>query len=282
MCINPQTITTPKGVKVVVSCQRCFECIRKRKLDWQIRIASEAYASDVSFFSLISYNEENLPDPDLPDKEAIQKLVKSLRMRLERNFYALKKDFNKPIELKYFIVSEYGEERNRLHYHALFFLKNVDFVLCNRLFWKELLENTWSKGFCSAFDLQPCNIAYVTKYIQKDYNMLLSSRLGLASWLSGVKAEDFTSWLYEQPSFVFMGKPHVAPRSWRMKLLGRLTNNQISRNMQIVRALDNHVDKIPLSDKILINEKFLSENPRYIREETKKFNNLDILPNGEF
>lgn len=282
MCINPQTITTPQGVKVVVSCQRCFECIRKRKLDWQIRIASEVYASDVSFFSLISYNDDFLPDPDLPDKGAIQRLVKSLRSRLERNFFAMKKDFNKPISLKYFIVSEYGEERNRLHYHAIFMINNVDYILCNRIFWKELLENTWGKGFCSAFDLQPCNIAYVTKYIQKEYNMLLSSRLGLANWLQGVRAEDFTEWLYVQPSFVFMGKPHIAPRSWRLKLLGKVNASLISNNIRCKNLHSNKPDKMSYTDKLLINEKFLSDNPRYIREEKQRFNNSDILPNGEF
>lgn len=282
MCINPQTITTPQGQKVVVSCQRCYECIRKRKLDWQIRIASEVYASDVSFFSLISYNEENLPDPDLPDKHAIQNLVKSLRSRMNRNFSEMRKDFSKPISLKYFIVSEYGEERNRLHYHALFMLQNVDYILCNRIFWKELLENTWSRGFCSAFDLMPQNIAYVTKYIQKEYNMLLSSRLGLANWLNGVRAEDFTDWLYVQPSFEFMGRAHVAPRSWRVKLLGKLVASTISNNIRCKNLHSNKPDKVSYTDKLLINEKFISENPCYVREEQPKSNNLDILPNGEF
>lgn len=282
MCVNPQTITTPAGQRVVVSCQRCFECIRKRKLDWQIRIASEVYASDVSFFSLISYNEENLPDPDLPDKHAIQVLVKNLRSRLNRNFSEMRKDFSKPISLKYFIVSEYGEERNRLHYHALFMLFNVDYIICNRIFWKDFLELTWGRGFCSAFDLQPCNIAYVTKYIQKEYNMLLSSRLGLANWLNSVRAEDFTDWLYEQPKFVFMGKPHIAPRSWRLKLLGKVNTQLISNNIRCKNIYSNKPDKIPFTDRLLINEKFINDNPRYLREEKPKLNNLDILPNGEF
>lgn len=268
---------TQHGKLITFECGRCFECIRKRKLHWTIRLSSQMSASDVAFFSLISYNEENYPDPDNYEKEEIQKLIKRLRSRLERNFFYMKKDFNKPITLSYFIVSEYGEEKNRLHYHALFFLDNVNECECNRVFWKSFLEETWSRGFCSAFPLDHKQITYCCKYMQKSYNMLLHSQsLGKQQYIKSAKDKLKYD---ELDTYPINGKHYVVPRSWREALRSGHHNTVASKSIKC--NMENQAPKMLLRDRITLNNAFLRDNPienkPYVRQD-----NSDIKPSKDF
>ena len=219
MCVSPKTFKREDGQLLTVPCGHCYQCIRKRKLDWEIRITSEQSVSTCSFFSLISYNEENLPNPPVADKESLQKLIRRLRRYLEYNY-------GKDVKLKYFIVSEYGEERNRLHYHAIFFIKGVYF---DRFQWKTLLETEWGKGFCSAYMLAPNWVHYCVKYMQKSYNMMLASRLGYDAYKQFAQSRYPVSEYNDDkmfiplddpdgfPKFYLKGRGYSLPRSWYEK-----------------------------------------------------------------
>lgn len=191
----------------------------------------------------------------------------------------MRKDLNEPIQLKYFIVSEYGELKNRLHYHAIFFLYNIKPTDCTFVFWKELLENTWSKGFCSAFELQQKTIVYTTKYIQKQYNMMLYSKsLGFEAFK---KVHGSDSLKYDEiDTYLINGKSFSCPRSWRDSLRGQ-QHNTIAAKALADKAF-NAPTRLTQRQKILINNKFVNDNPRIDVEKPIKQNNLDILPNGEF
>lgn len=265
------------GSLVTFECGRCFECIRKRKLHWTIRLHSELSIADVAFFSLISYNEENYPNPDNYDIPAIQKLVKNLRSRLNRNFKCMAYDPNRPIKLKYFIVSEYGEERNRLHYHALFYLYNVDESYCTRLFWKSFLEETWSKGFCSAFPLEQKQITYTCKYMQKQYNMLLYSRsFGKLAYMYNAKKELKHD---ELDTYVLNGKHHVVPKSWREQL--RSLHHNAVASVAIKNNIEQDNPRLSLRDRIALNNAFLRENP-IENKPIERQDNSDIEPSKDF
>lgn len=277
MCVSPVTLNQG-GKLVTFSCGRCFECVRKRKLQWIVRLHSQMSVSDVAFFSLISYNPENYPDPDLPEKSEIQKLIKRLRKRLNTTFHFFAKDLSKPIVLKYFIVSEYGELRSRLHYHAIFFLQNVDPHEVHYVFFKTLLEENWNRGFCSAFELEHKTIAYTCKYLQKDYNMMLYSKgLGKDAYLKTHifdRLEDDEIYTYS-----INGKLHPVPKSWQEEL-----DTPERRSVALANIKQNIEDSPPkllLRDRITLNNSFLRDNPI---NETEFIcnNNLDILPNGEF
>ena len=276
MCISPVTLNQ-NGKLQTFECGRCFECVRKRKLHWMIRLHGQMSVSDVAFFSLISYNEENYPCPDNYEKEEIQKLVKRLRSRLKRNFSFMKSDVNKPIKLSYFIVSEYGEEKNRLHYHALFFLENVNPNDCTRVFWKSFLEETWSRGFCSAFPLDHKQIVYTCKYMQKSYNMLLHSQsLGKEAYFS-VAPEKLN--YDELDTYVVNGKHHVVPRSWRDQLRKGSHNSVAAR--AISNKLENQQSKLTLRDRITLNNSYLRDNP-IENKPYERQDNSDIQPSKDF
>ena len=256
MCVSPKTIK--KGTQVItVPCGHCFQCIRRRKLDWEIRISSEMSVSSCSYFSLISYNEANYPDPDIADKEAIQHLIRRLRRFLEHHY-------GKDVKLKYFIVSEYGEERNRLHYHAIFFLYGI---FIDRYQWKVLLENEWGKGFCSAYELASNWIHYAVKYMQKSYNMMLASRLGYDAYdkahqefRKGISKDIIDPMPDDYPKYYIKGKGHSLPRSWYEK---KFENYNAVSTAKRAKALNSSLVK-PIETiykEEMANAQFLSRNP---------------------
>lgn len=220
MCLSPKRLKHPTdfGSFIDVPCGRCYECVRKRKMLWQVRIMSELSVSDCAFFSLISYNEENLPDPMKYDKPALQLLIKRLRTQLKRYY-------GNHVQLKYFIVSEYGEMKNRLHYHSIWF---VNGVFLDRFQWKRLLEDEWKKGFCSAFYLTNTWASYACKYIQKGYNMIMYSRLGKKAYLDscgGVFIGDYDT--FDIPYYAVRGKSFPIPRSWRDSLIVKIPGSSV-------------------------------------------------------
>lgn len=301
MCVAPITIKQ-RGEIVNVPCNRCYQCILKRKREWEIRITQESYVADLCFFSLISYNPEHLPDPDLPDKRAIQLLVKQLRTNLNRTWKVpelpgipselqyseydtkvFRKDKSKPITLKYFIVSEYGETRARLHYHAIFFLYNVDKSSLDRFFWKGFLEVLWNKGFCSAFYLDPQTISYCCKYIQKSYNMLMSSRLGKSAFLDYSKGVLINP--DQPPFFQLKGRNFLPPRSWQEGIQTKIHNLNINPMWGKKLFYDHEFDN-PTHQRefyVLANEKHYTDNPHLVKSDIKHNDNSDLnsFSNGE-
>lgn len=212
MCISPCRKKNKIGEFVDYPCGKCYECVRKRKLDWEIRLSYALRWSDCAFFTLLSFDAEHYPE-DPYNKELnikrVQDFVKRLRKRLTS-------DYGKEVCLKYFIATEFGEEKNRLHYHCCFFLKGVKITwaefntlihsykvynfetdesfifLHTQLFRaKEYLRNhpkaklynpVWPFGYVgNSYNLKLCpsKIRYTCKYIQKQYNSKIYSRFSM-------------------------------------------------------------------------------------------------------
>ena len=226
MCISPKAIKVHNkydGINNVVSvpCGHCYECVRKRKLDWEIRISVESSAAAHTFFGMLTYNDE-FYHSDVQVSE-IQYFIKRLRYNLDKFYPGCK--------LKYFIVSEYGELKDRLHFHVLYMLSE-EFTDTHREFehlcqlswvkkvaltdvqksfrrsvWKRYSKThkdkdctdyidmrRWSRrkyddislGFVSAQMLKHGSavgsIHYACKYLQKQYNRRFSSHLGYDVW----------------------------------------------------------------------------------------------------
>ena len=261
MCVSPKTVKV-NGKFVSVPCGHCYQCIRKRKFDWEIRIRSEMSVSTCSFFSLISYNPENLPEPMVSDKAALQALIRRLRRFLEYTY-------GKDVKLKYFIVSEYGEMRNRLHYHAAFFIRGIEF---DRYQWKVLLEREWGKGFCSAYLLDGTWIHYAVKYMQKKYNMMLASRLGFdaydkfhpGDWIPPDMPDKY-------PKYYIKGKGYPLPRSWYVK---KYKNYSFVNAVKCADALNASLAKrqTDYDMEYLKQCTFLSQNPDCAESEKVYYN----------
>ena len=226
MCVSPNSIKVVNkytGLARIVGakCGHCYECVRKRKLDWEMRLTIESSTFEHTFFGMLTYNDECY-HPDVQHKE-ISYFIKRLRYNLNKYYPGAK--------LKYFLVSEYGELRDRLHYHVLYFVSK-EFTDTFREF-QELVGLSWVKkvplddhqiafrksvlkryskthkdktsseyldilrwsrrkyddisiGFATAQMLRGGtavgSIHYACKYIQKQYNKMYFSRCGFVAW----------------------------------------------------------------------------------------------------
>ena len=216
MCICPSRKKNRLGEFVDFPCGKCFECVRKKKLDWEIRLNAACDWSDCAFFILLSYEDFYYPKDDHNVdycKRELQLFLKRLRKRCCELY-------GKDVRLKYFIASEYGEEKNRLHYHLCLFCKgftctwlemshlihdyrvriNGEFSWIPPLRFKgrrkhykkvsdHISDPCWYQGFVgNVYNLKmnKSKIKYTIKYIQKQYNFKMYSRFSFRDLLPGL------------------------------------------------------------------------------------------------
>lgn len=230
MCLTPIRLKNPsyrgrtgEYFYNTLPCGHCAECLSMRIEDWIIRLKEELKVSQNAFFLTLTYNEENLPEHNLPSKKDVQLFHRYLR--------------RKGLKFKYFIVSENGEQNNRIHYHGIYFLNNFvkDLYL--------LLDNTWSKGYIFLGEANGKTIRYVTKYILKDFGgtkenfYLMSKNLGssyIDRMLNWHRSDLLDRCYYPEGKF----KKHL-PRYYRDKIY---TENE--------KSLINHHQDLHLSSKV--------------------------------
>lgn len=172
MCLTPIRLKNPtyrgrpgEYFYNTIPCGHCSECLSMRIEDWIIRLKEELRVSKYSIFLTLTYNNEHLPQGNLPSKKDVQLFHRYLR--------------RKGIKFKYFIVSENGEQFNRIHYHGIYFLTSYYKDLYS------LLASTWTKGYIFMGEANGKTIRYVTKYILKDFGgtkdnfYLMSKNLGV-------------------------------------------------------------------------------------------------------
>lgn len=114
--------------------------------------------SSSAFFVTLTYDDEHVPITDnglqTVDKEDVQKFFKRLRKDLGK-----RDDFDEAKPFRYYLVSEYGPQTLRPHYHGIFFNLPRDYG--DTL---SLIHSNWQKGFVSVYPVLPAMINYVTKY----------------------------------------------------------------------------------------------------------------------
>lgn len=123
-------------------------------------------------FITLTYDNEHLPKDLSLDIKHFQLFVKRLRKKLKMRW---EKEGNNPEKwesFRYFHCGEYGEKRQRPHYHACLF--GEDFIddrthvktdKGNKLYASEELTTAWGKGGCIIGNLTYQSAAYVSSYI---------------------------------------------------------------------------------------------------------------------
>lgn len=202
MCLNPIHINSARtkyknrhGIeqkrsktlksKEFVPCGKCHRCELKKRKDWAFRMHWESLDHVYSWFIRLSYAPVHAPfvekktgiwsrgleldqtlSPDsvemVLDKKDVQDFVKRLRSR--QQYYLEKKGYAK-MNLRYFIVGEYGDKfTRRPHYHLVLWSVHpdiIDFLKAGQL---------WAKGYVDVRPLKTGNVAgflYLTKYVYK-------------------------------------------------------------------------------------------------------------------
>lgn len=150
--------------KVEIPCGQCVGCRLEKSRQWAMRCCHEASLHEHNCFITLTYSPENLPADKSLHKEHFQKFMKRLRKYADRP---------KDNGVRFYACGEYGELRNRPHYHAILF--NFDFedkLLWSKkngqcLFRSETLEKLWPYGFASIGNVTFESAAYVARYVMK-------------------------------------------------------------------------------------------------------------------
>lgn len=132
MCRHPIKIKNPyyglgsKGINklhdtvhtyIEVPCGHCDQCFTFRQTSYLQRVQMESLNNDLFFFTL-TYNDQHLPTINHPRYGLIKypnfKDVQSLFRRLQTYY---KRRFS--VDIRYFVVSEYGKKSLRPHFHGI-------------------------------------------------------------------------------------------------------------------------------------------------------------------
>ena len=184
-----------------VACGQCIGCRLERSRQWAVRCMHEIHMYEKNCFITLTYDEEHLPKDYSLDMRHFQLFMKRLR----------KKHGN---GIRFFHCGEYGDAKERPHYHAILF--NFDFD--DRKLWKlsngvpvytsESLEKLWGKGFCTVGAATFQSAAYVARYV-------LKKRTGPGSARYYERMDPETGEIFElKPEYVTMSRRPGIGKDW--------------------------------------------------------------------
>lgn len=155
-CLTPIRIRNKDSVYVndlrIVPCGRCYACLTNRRNAWTFRLLYESHKSISNYFLTLTYDDEHT-DGNVY-KETCQIWLKLFRYYL------------KDVKLKYYLVSEYGEQTFRPHYHVLVFFRKI--VTIEQI--QIALEKSWTRGNHYIGAVEQASIHYCTHHhITKGY-----------------------------------------------------------------------------------------------------------------
>lgn len=159
--------------KIAIPCGRCIGCRLKYSRVWADRCMAEASYYKDNVFLTLTYNNENLPKPNLLEdgtpsqfnplvKRDLQLFIKRLRAKLPDQ------------RIRYFACGEYGGTSGRPHYHIILFncrLDDVELLVRNekefRYYTSKTISDCWSYGFHIITKVNWSTCAYVARYVVK-------------------------------------------------------------------------------------------------------------------
>lgn len=248
------------GVRVPVPCGVCLRCRIDIRNMWTWRICAELQSCDGVFVTL------TIDDDNLIGNSVYKKSIQGYHKRLRKNLKGRK--------IKFFTVSEYGEESMRPHYHEILMNVSAGKPLTADLGDIPIIKKSWPFGYIKVEPACKSNIRYVLKYLDKmlsvkDFKIrypdllppfrLMSNGIG-ADWIR-TRGKDL---LNDKGQFYFDGSWRPLPRYYKEKL-GLIDKyredysdvslwNRISSNpKKWLKVVDNLPDNvISFYDKIAI------------------------------
>lgn len=166
-------------------CGKCDPCNKRRASGWSFRILKEAEQLGSAFFITLTYSPENAPT-QYEVKDAQGKHIRWQKTkRLTVDIYHLQKFIkrvrksNLSKKIKYYGVSEYGDETFRPHYHVI--LMGIDLISFVGIENWELIQmgklqldgkdpihiKDWQLGHVTIGKLSAASCAYTLKYVSK-------------------------------------------------------------------------------------------------------------------
>lgn len=273
---NPNWDTRPWQYRYLkVPCGKCTACLSNKRREWSFRLEKEVEVSSSAFFITLTYDNDNCPI--CVNKKDCQNFLKRFRKSIE------------PHRIRYFLVSEYGDEIGRPHYHLLLF--NYPFDLPSL---RATLKKTWCLCSPDWFDrndtvkpAHPANINYVAKYCLSNLDnddpfsrtfMLSSRRPGIGlSYLTPAMVNYLKGRL--DGSTVHHGFPMSLPRYYTDKVFDEY-EKETMKLMRQGHEFDelNRVMKEYNCDEVRAHDLITESNKHFdkkVREKLKNgFNNV--------
>lgn len=129
-------------------CGKCLGCILKTAQSWAYRCWLESLEHRSATFTTLTYADA----PPSLSRHDLSAGIKRIRAALT---HAQKKQTTRPFS--YFACGEYGTQRKRAHYHAIFFGLNAEQHA-------DLIDKHWRLGHTRTTVLTPERISYTVGY----------------------------------------------------------------------------------------------------------------------
>ena len=284
---------TAKGARTFVPCRKCNFCLRRRQMDWALRLAMELKRSKSAWFITWTYDDKHVPLTESKkfmtlDKAHLFTHLKSLKRAQSRLLTRLvkrkkmKKEDKAKWRIRYYAVGEYGSKYGRPHYHAIVF--NLHNLTRQKLNHFEL----WQKGLMYFGDVNEKSICYVTKYLidKPDYLgngqaapfSTMSRDPGLGNnyikerkkWHRGKTLEEFTTYA------IHNGYRHSIPRYYKDKLFNKLERTILGKKSmdQLYEKYEEEIQELAKvhSDPVAYYEERLTHAHNSIKSKSEKRN----------
>ena len=173
---------------VDVPCGRCINCVNSYMTKWRTRLNDEwgymsSDARSNSYFVTLTFSDKYLKAPDFDVYKCKYRFIDRLR----------KKHGSTP---RYWIITEYGEKKGRLHLHGLFF--DVQFPIHE-------LDELWQYGLVDYSIMSQDCIKYCTSYITKGNDDIIVpkhkiQRVFCSPGIGKAYTEDVANYRYHHPS----------------------------------------------------------------------------------
>lgn len=171
---------------IEIPCGHCVGCKKDHQRSWAFRCVAEATSHRYCYFLTLTYDDSHNPG-----------------VLVKRDLQLFNKRLRKLGSFRFFACGEYGEDRQRPHYHELIF-SDLDFFP-DRSVWSRhggynlfnslTLDHVWSFGFAVIGSFTPASALYVSKYCLKPGSkgfVLMSRKPGLG--------DDFFNSVYDGSS----------------------------------------------------------------------------------
>lgn len=145
-----------------VPCGKCMACRVRRTQQWCMRVEHDLYTKDFKgMFITLTFSDEGFQKLKEENPDRVDNSV--YKSDLQKYFKRLRKEIA-PRKIKYIACGEYGEEKNRAHYHAI--ILGLDYT---DIMDHQRVHDNWSYGGANVGTANAYSIRYVIDYIQKTY-----------------------------------------------------------------------------------------------------------------
>jgi len=254
-CISPFYTRAPDTSTVTyipAPCGKCMPCRLTKASDWYIRLKEEQKNNLFTLFITLTYNDEN--NSGNVDKREIQLFIKKLR---------------KLYKFRYFLISEYGPDTFRPHYHMLLFT-NEDIKFKD-------IEDKWTNGYVTVKHAINNRLKYVSRYhTDKGFNidgleknfMLCSTKPAIGHcYLS--KFRNYHEGHISRYYYTENGKKKPLPKYYKQKLYTKKERQTVQMSVETPDTLK----EIEAYKKKYGNDQYFKAIDDNLRNKIQLFNN---------